>query len=219
MSYAFRVNYSLEGKYLFTFSNRWDGVSWLSPGHKWDNFPAGAIAWRISDEEFMKSLNWLSNLKLRVGYGVTGNSGGIGAYGTTTNVYAYSSAGVTIDGKIVPFTQYTGTYGNPSLGWEKSHNWNFGIDFGFIDNRLNGTLDLFRTTTTDLLFKRTMPITSGITGWGAPLSSWQNIAETSNKGLELMINSRNIKTKILYGIRIYHLPGVRRKLNRCRVET
>ena len=195
MSYAFRVNYSLEGKYLFTFSNRWDGVSWLSPGHKWDNFPAGAIAWRISDEEFMKSLNWLSNLKLRVGYGVTGNSGGIGAYGTTTNVYAYSSAGVTIDGKIVPFTQYTGTYGNPSLGWEKSHNWNFGIDFGFIDNRLNGTLDLFRTTTTDLLFKRTMPITSGITGWGAPLSSWQNIAETSNKGLELMINSRNIKNK------------------------
>ncbi|RNC66738.1 SusC/RagA family [Proteiniphilum saccharofermentans] len=194
MSYAIRVNYSLLGKYLLTFSNRWDGVSWLSAGHKWDSFPAAAVAWRISDEEFMGSIDWLTNLKLRVGYGVTGNSGGIGAYGSTTNVYAYSSAGISIDGQIVPFTQYTGTYGNPSLGWEKSKNWNLGFDFGF-SNRVNGTLDLFQTKTTGLLFRRTMPITDGITGWGAPLSSWENIAETSNRGFELAINSHNIETR------------------------
>ena len=76
MSYAFRLNYSYKGKYLFTFSNRWDGVSHLAAGHKWDAFPAAAIGWRISDETFMeKTQNWLSNLNLRAGYGVTGNSG------------------------------------------------------------------------------------------------------------------------------------------------
>ena len=78
MSFAVRFNYSYKGKYLFTFSNRWDGVSQFSAGHKWDSFPAGAIAWRISDEPFMNvAKNWLNNLKLRVGYGITGNSGGV----------------------------------------------------------------------------------------------------------------------------------------------
>lgn len=119
MSYALRFNYSYKGKYLFTFSNRWDGVSFFSPGKKWDSFPAGALAWRVSDESFMKSSEkWLDNLKLRVGAGITGNSGGVGAYSTQTNAYKYTSAGITINGNIVPFTQYTGTYGSPSLGWE-----------------------------------------------------------------------------------------------------
>lgn len=196
MGYALRLNYSFKGKYLVTFSNRWDGVSWLSSGHKWDSFPAGAVAWRVSDEAFMKGTqSWLNNLKLRVGYGVTGNSGGVGAYSTATNAYAYSSAGVSVNGSIVPFTQYTGTYGNPSLGWEKSYNWNFGLDFGVLNNRIDGSVEYFSTCTEGLLFKRKMPITSGITGWGSPLDSWENIAETSNSGLELTINSHNIKTK------------------------
>ena len=196
MGYAVRFNYAYRGKYLLTFSNRWDGVSWLSEGHKWDAFPAGALAWRISDESFMENThNWMNNLKLRVGYGVTGNSGGIAPYSTSTNAYAYSSAGISIDGKIVPFTQYTGTYGNPGLGWEKSYNLNVGLDVSFLNSRINASIEWFDTQTKGLLFKRTMPITSGITGWGAPLSSWENIAETSNRGIELSINSRNIQKK------------------------
>ena len=196
MSYALRFNYSYKGKYLFTFSNRWDGVSFFSPGKKWDSFPAGALAWRVSDESFMKSSEkWLDNLKLRVGAGITGNSGGVGAYSTQTNAYKYTSAGITINGNIVPFTQYTGTYGSPSLGWEKSYNWNFGIDMAVLKGRLDGSLDFFTTKTRGLLFKRTMPITSGSTGWGSPLASWENIAKTSNKGVEFTINSRNIVTK------------------------
>ena len=195
MSYAARLNYTFKDKYLFNFSNRWDGVSWLSQGYKWDSFPAGAFAWRISDEPFMNaSHNWLTMMKLRIGYGVTGNSGGIGAYDTTTTPYAYSSSGVSVNGDIVPFTQYTGTYGNPRLGWEKSYNLNLGTDLSLLGNRLNVTAEWFRTKTKDLLFKRIMPITSGITGWGAPLPSWQNIAETKNKGVELNINSRNVET-------------------------
>lgn len=196
MSFAVRFNYSYKGKYLFTFSNRWDGVSQFSAGHKWDSFPALAIAWRISDEPFMNvAKNWLNNLKLRVGYGITGNSGGVDAYGTTTQAYVYTGNGLTLNGQNSSFTQYTGTYGSKDLGWEKSYNWNVGLDYGILNNRVDGSIEWFKTTTKGLLFKRTLPITSGLTGWGSPLSIWQNIAETSNQGVEVTINSHNIKTK------------------------
>ena len=220
MSYAVRFNYSYKGRYLFTFSNRWDGVSFFSKGNKWDSFPAGAIAWRISDEPFMKSTrSWLDNLKLRVGAGITGNSGitknlgvsgtsagndehggvgmlgAVGAYATQTQVYKYPSAGISLNGQAVPFVQYLSPYGNASLGWEKSYNWNFGIDFSVLGGRIDGSLDYFTTVTRGLLFNRTMPVTSAAPGWGSPLNSWENIAKTSNQGFEFTINSRNIVTK------------------------
>ena len=196
MSFAFRLNYSYKGKYLFNFSTRWDGVSQFSTGHKWDAFPAGALAWRISDEAFMeKTRSWLDNLKLRVSYGITGNSGGTTAYSTTTQAYVYTASGISINGKIVPFTQYSGTYGSSDLGWEKSYNWNVGLDFGILNGRIDGSVEWFRTTTKGLLFKRTLPITSGLTGWGSPLAIWQNIAQTSNQGVEATITSHNIRHK------------------------
>lgn len=196
MSYAVRFNYDYKGKYLFTFSNRWDGVSFFTEGNKWDSFPAAAVAWRVSDENFMKKCqSWLDNLKLRIGWGVTGNSGGVGAYSTQTNAYKYPQWGVSVGGTYVPFTQYSGTYGSQSLGWEKSYNWNLGIDFGLFDGFIDGSVDAFHTTTRGLLYKRTMPVTSGSTGWGSPLPSWQNIAKTSNHGIEFTINSHNINTK------------------------
>lgn len=198
MSYALRFNYAYKGKYLVTFSNRWDGVSFFSEGKKWDSFPAGAIAWRISDEKFMDSTkSWLDNLKLRIGAGITGNSGGVGAYATTTTAYLYTASGITIDGdfKNHPFAQYSGFYESPSLGWEKSYNWNFGIDFTVLGGRIDGSIDYYTTVTRGLLFKRNMPITNGATGWGSPLNTWENLAKTSNKGFELTINSRNIITK------------------------
>ncbi len=196
MSYAVRFNYSFKGRYLFTFSNRWDGVSFFSKDKKWDSFPAAAIGWRISDEAFMASTKgWLDNLKLRVSTGITGNSGGVGAYATQTNAYKYSNSGVTINGTIVDFAQYSGTVGSATLGWEKSYNWNFGLDFAVLGGRIDGSVDFFTTVTRGLLFKRTMNITDGYTGWGSPLSSWENLAKTSNKGLEFTINSRNISTK------------------------
>lgn len=196
MSFAFRLNYSYKGKYLFNFSTRWDGVSQFSAGHKWDAFPAGALAWRISDEAFMKNTRkWLDNLKLRVSYGITGNSGGTTAYGTTTQAYVYTGNGVSLNGTIVPFTQYAGTYGSSELGWEKSYNWNTGLDFSLFNGRIDGSAEWFKTTTKGLLFKRTLPITTGLTGWGSPLSIWQNIAQTSNQGVEIIVNSRNIRQK------------------------
>ena len=195
MSYAVRLNYSYKGKYLFTFSNRWDGVSWFVEGEKWDSFPAAAVAWRISDEGFMQDTKgWLDNLKLRVSYGVTGNSGGVGAYATDPQAYLYPQWGISTNGTYVQFAQYTGTYGG-SLTWEKSYNFNVGLDFGLFGGRLDGSIDYFDTKTEGLLYARQLPITSGITGWGSPLKSWQNLAETSNYGIEATINARTIQKK------------------------
>lgn len=195
LGYAMRLNYSYLDKYLLSFSNRWDGVSWFV--NKWDMFPSGAFAWRVSDEDFMiRAGSWLNDLKLRVSYGVTGNSGGTGAYVTKTQAYLYTANGVSINGEIVPFSQYTGTFGGSDLGWEKSKNWNIGLDYAVLNNRLNGSIDWFDTKTEGLLFKRTLPITSGLTGWGSPLATWQNLAETSNRGIEALINSRNIQSSV-----------------------
>jgi TonB-linked SusC/RagA family outer membrane protein len=196
MAYIGRLNYSYKGKYLFSASLREDGVSHLAQGNKWDFFPAVSAGWRISDEPFMEpTQGWLSNLKLRAGWGVTGNSGGISAYQSETNAYAYSSAGITVDGKIVPFDQYTGYFENRDLGWEKTSGVNIGIDAALFKNRIDLSLDLFSNTTKDLLFKRGLPPTTGLTGWGAALSRWENLAETSGKGIELTVNSRNIVGK------------------------
>lgn len=195
LGFAARLNYSYKGRYLLNLSNRWDGVSWLAQGHKWASFPAAAAAWRISDEPFMKSTKgWLDNLKLRVGYGITGNSGGMSPYQTSPQTYWYTSSGVTVNGNIASFAQYTGTFSGADLTWEKSHNWNVGLDFAVLGNRIDGSIEWFHTTTDGLLFKRTLPATSALTGWGSPLSSWQNIAKTENKGIELTINSRNIQS-------------------------
>lgn len=196
MSYAVRLNYSYKGRYLLTFSNRWDGVSWFSEGSKWDAFPAAAVAWRLSEESFMENTrHWLDNAKLRVSYGITGNSGGTGAYVTQSGAYRFTNGGVTVNGQNMTFSQYYGTLASRSLGWEKSYNWNVGLDFSVLNSRLDGAIEWFNTQTKGLLFQRQMPITSGATFWGSPLSSWQNLAKTANHGFEFTLNSRNIVTK------------------------
>lgn len=194
MSFAGRLNYSYLGKYLLTVTNRWDGVSHLADGHKWSSFPAAAVAWRISDEHFMFSTkNWLTELKLRVGYGVTGNSGGMSAYSSKTQAYTYQV--ISIDGALGANLQNAGTYSNPTISWEKSYNRNIGIDISLFNNRIDLSVDMYNTDTKGLLFKRTLPVTSAITAWGSPLATWQNIGETNNKGWEVTLRTRNIRSK------------------------
>lgn len=194
MSYALRLNYSYKGRYIASFTTRWDGVSHLAEGHKWEAFPAGSVAWRVSDEPFMDfSRRWLSNLKLRAGYGVTGNSGGMGAYSSQTGASAYMA--VSADGEAVPNNQLMSPYGNPAIGWEKSYALNVGIDLGLFNERVSLSADYYNTDTKDLLFQRKLPITSALTAWGSPLSMWQNIGETNNRGWEIQLRSTNIETK------------------------
>ena len=204
MGFAGRANYSYKGKYLLNLSGRYDGVSWLAGGNKWSFFPAVAAAWRISDESFMEaSRNWLSNLKLRAGYGVTGNSGinvsvedartrtSLEAYITQTNGFFYVQDGLTMNGKMDNFAQYLQPYGNPDLTWEISKSTNIGIEAGFLNNRIDMTLEWYKTKTSGLLYQLATPATSGLTGWGSPMNTWVNIAATENTGVELTLNSRN----------------------------
>lgn len=191
LSFAGRINYSYKGKYLLTLTNRWDGVSHLAEGHKWSAFPAGAVAWRISDEPFMSSAGrWMNEMKLRLGYGVTGNSGGMSAYSSKTQAYTYQV--ISLDGKLAPNVQNYGTYSNPGISWERSYNLNIGVDLSLFKGRIDLALDYYNTDTKGLLFRRTLPVTGGLTAWGAAMTTWQNIGWTNNKGYEVTLKTRNI---------------------------
>lgn len=187
MSYVVRANYSYKGRYLLTLSNRWDGSSMLAKGHKWDSFPAAAVAWRISDEVFMEKMqNTISNLKLRLSYGVTGNAGAA-EYATM----AYSRTG-TLGFQDIPqsFSGFSTNIANKDLGWEKSYMFDAGIDLGLLKNRIEMTVDWYRTTTKDILFEMSLPYAAG--GYaGSPFTIWSNVGETRNTGVELSITSRN----------------------------
>lgn len=191
LSFAGRINYSFRGKYLLTLTNRWDGVSHLAKGHKWSTFPAGVVAWRVSDERFMQGAgNWMDELKLRAGYGVTGNSGGMSAYSSQTQAATYQV--ISLDGKLAPNVQNYGTYSNPLISWERSYNTNIGLDLTVLKGRITLNADYYNTDTKGLLFKRSLPVTSGLTAWASPLQTWQNIGQTNNKGIEITLSTRNI---------------------------
>lgn len=180
-SFMGRVNYNFRDKYLFTMSTRYDGSSRLAPGHKWVLFPSGAFAWRISEEPFLKDKKGLNELKLRLGYGVTGNTS-IDPYKTQGRLeiarYSYDQ-----EGALAFFQQ---EMPNRSLSWEKTAQWNLGIDFSFLEGRIGGVLDLYRQKTTDLLMERQLPIVSGFS------NVMTNIGEITNEGIELSINTTNI---------------------------
>ncbi len=185
LSFFGRVNYTMMDKYLLTVTVRADGSSKFAAGNRWGVFPSAAVAWRISDEKFMQpAQNWLSNLKLRLSYGTAGNNRINSGLMYTT----YSLSGNS--GKAPFFDEIRGTmleHGdnlyNPTLKWETTITRNLGIDFGFFNNRLSGSLDLYWNTTKDLLMKTEIPSNTGYS------YQYQNFGKTSNKGVELMLNA------------------------------
>jgi TonB-linked SusC/RagA family outer membrane protein len=183
-SYMGRVNYSFKNRYLFTATGRWDGASVLAKGHKWDFFPSLALAWKLEEESFIKDIRWFDQLKLRFGWGVTGNSA-VGAYSTTGSMAAANQVfnDVQISGakaSVMP---------NYDLGWEKTSQSNFGLDFGFLSNRISGSIEYYQSQTSDLLMSRSIP---AILGYA---SIQTNIGKTQNKGLEISLSTVNIQTK------------------------
>lgn len=186
MSYVGRINYSYKGRYLFTLSSRWDGSSILAEHNQWDVFPAGALAWRVSDEAFMKDVKTVSNLKLRASYGVTGNAGAK-EYATQdfsrTGVFGFQDTPVYYSG-------YSSSIANKNLGWEKSYMMDFGFDLGLFKDRLSIVFDWYRTNTKDILFQKSLPLAVGGYG-GSAFTIWSNIGETRNTGVELNVTSRN----------------------------
>lgn len=187
-SYFGRVNYSYKSKYLLAASLRADGSSVLAKGHKWGYFPSVAVAWRVSDENFMESTrDWLDNLKLRASWGSTGNAG-ISAYQTLpmvnadNQIYYEFGSGVTT-GRIPT------TLGNENLTWETTTSYNFGVDFGFWGNRIYGSADFYINKTKDLLYAQSLPLSSV---YSHVLS---NIGKTKGHGFEIQIGGVPVRTK------------------------
>lgn len=176
-SYLGRVNYTLMDKYLFTFAFRTDGSSKFKGSNKYSNFPSGAVAWRASEEDFIKKLNIFHNLKLRLSYGVVGSQA-IAPYKTLSTMalerdYFFNQSRKVGIG--------TGTSPNPDLKWESTAQANVGIDFGIFNGRLSGTVDYYNKKTTDLLFDVSIPSYNG----GGAMT--QNIGSMRNKGWEFML--------------------------------
>ena len=182
ISYMGRVNYGFKEKYLLTLTGRWDGSSKLAEGNKWGFFPSAALAWRAGEEEFIKKLDLFSNLKLRLSYGVAGNNQ-VDPYSSfatlSTTIYAWDET--SAKGSAAKMA-------NRALGWEKSYEYNLGLDMGFMDERLTVILDLYNKTTEDLILDRQIPSHQGVSVLK------QNVGSVRNKGLEVTVNSLNVKT-------------------------
>ena len=187
-SYFARLNYNFNDKYLFTANVRADGSSKLAPGHKWGWFPSFSAAWRISNENFMKDITWINDLKLRGGWGQTGNQSGLGnnSYLASYNINRIQWFGEGNDANATP-TRSQGSLSNPELTWETTSQTDIGIDVTLFRNRLTLYADWYYKKTTDMLMWITLP-----TGSAAANSLPYNGGEIVNKGFEFTINSKNI---------------------------
>jgi TonB-linked SusC/RagA family outer membrane protein len=180
-SYMGRLNYTFMRRYSVTVTGRRDGSSVLAPGHKWAFFPSAGLAWQAGDESFMRRFGFVSSLKFRGSWGVTGNSAvqpyqTEGSLNRTTYNFGAGSAAGYVPGQIP----------NPDLVWEKTTQLDFGVDFGFFANRITGTFDVYREKTKDLLLQRQLPASTGFT------STLQNVGQTGNAGWELAVSTVNL---------------------------
>lgn len=191
-SYFGRVNYNMLDRYLLTFTMRADGSSKFSPKHRWGYFPAAAFAWRVIEESFMEDTeDWLDNLKLRVSYGTVGNDGiSADLWSQTWTAETDNRWRYIMNGSFLPsYDLASATMANEDLKWETTITRNIGIDFSLLKGRLWGTVDVYKNTTKDLLMNTSLP---GITGF---TSTYANIGQTSNKGLELSLGGVIYKDK------------------------
>jgi TonB-linked SusC/RagA family outer membrane protein len=188
LSYMARAQYSYKGRYMLNVAVRHDGSSRLAKGRKWSTFPSVAVAWRINEESFAENIDQISNLKLRVSYGQVGNQEGIGNYttlGTTTDYkmeFGDNFLMGYLPGNSLP---------NPLLKWETTASANFGLDFGFFNNRLNGTVEYYRTNTTNLLVTRSI---NGVLGYTGMLD---NLGETRTTGWDLSLSGDIVRNKAI----------------------
>ena len=186
LSWFGRVNYSYLGRYMLTATMRADGSSKFNKNNRWSYFPAAAVAWRISDEPFMKnSQSWLDNLKLRLSFGSSGNDQI--ASGLTETLWTTGTA--TVNGESITTYKPASTLGNSDLKWETTISRNLGLDFSFWNGKLRGNIDYYWNTTKDVLMLVPCDPTSGFS------FQMQNIAQTSNKGLEISLNYEIVRQK------------------------
>ncbi len=186
-----RFNYSYDSKYLFTATARRDGYSAFGSGtNKYGTFPSVALGWNISNENFLKDVKQIDNIKLRASYGTSGNQA-VGVYQTITTqgVTKYVYGGATATGLVSSSLLTNGVLGNTELNWESTTGSNFAIDFSILKSRISGTVEAYFTKTEDVLLRRQLPT---ITGFG---SIFDNLGSVKNKGLEFTLNTVNVEKK------------------------
>ena len=187
ISFYGRASYSYAGRYMLQATLRRDGSSVFGKDNRWGTFPSVSAAWNITEEEFMKSVEAISTLKLRAGYGVSGNAMGFGAY----TAYATYGASGFFDYNGKSWRTLAATKNpNPDLKWESTGMLNIGIDFGFLKNRINGTLEFYHKKTKDLIWD--YPVSTNKYPFGTIAA---NVGEITNKGVELTINFDAVRTK------------------------
>ena len=187
ISFYGRVNYSFDSRYMLQATIRRDGSSVFGKNNRWGTFPSVSAAWNITEEAFMQNQNLFSNLKLRAGYGISGNAMGFDVY-SSFNTYGATGT-FTYDGKL--YRTYAATKNaNPDLKWESTGMLNIGLDFGFLKNRINGTLEVYHKKTKDLIWSYPVPTTQYVYGLMDA-----NVGEMTNKGIELTLNIDAIRTK------------------------
>ena len=185
-----RISYGYADKYNALVSIRHEGSSKFGANHKWATFPSVSLGWNIMNEAFMEGTrSWLDNLRLRVGYGVTGITPGDNYL--AQNIYKFADYGdvLSMDGKWIK-TLEVAQNPNPDLKWEVSKEWNFGLDYGFLNNRIHGSLDVYVKTTNDLLFWYNVPMPPNLYS-----STLVNVGDMRNTGIELMIEAIPVQTK------------------------
>lgn len=188
-SFFGRINYTLYDKYLFTATMRADASSKFAKGNRWGYFPSAAFAWRVSEEPFMKNTaSWLSNLKMRLSYGTAGNNRIKSGLNQTSYKLVSSGRVPYFNEEINTMMEYQ-WLANPNLKWETTVTRDFGIDYGFLRGRINGTFDIYWNTTKDLLMAATIPSISGFN------TQYQNYGQTSNKGFEFAVNVAAVEKK------------------------
>ena len=184
-SIALRANYAWKNRYIATATVRWDGSSKFAKGNRWGCFPSFALGWNIAEEAFLQKW-WLNNLKLRLSYGVTGNNSGISNYATYVGVSTsgfYPFGGTYVDGF------YPSGIVNRDLKWETSHEFNVGIDYGFLNNRIVGSIEWYTKKSKDLLYSVQLPLETG----GGSMTT--NVGSVRNTGIEFSITTTNIDTR------------------------
>lgn len=192
ISFYGRINYSFNSKYLLQATIRRDGSSAFGKNNRWGTFPSASLAWRMSEEKFIKDLNVFDDLKFRVGYGVSGNSLGFGAYSaiqtySTSGWFNYTNANGTQNSY---YTLAAASNANPDLKWERTAMLNIGLDFSFFGGRLGGTIEYYDKRTSDLIY--TYEVSTNRYPFGTMPA---NVGDISNKGIEFTINATPIQTK------------------------
>ena len=192
ISFYGRINYSFNSKYLLQATIRRDGSSAYGKNNRWGTFPSASLAWRMSEEKFIKDLNVFDDLKFRVGYGVSGNSLGFGAYSaiqtySTSGWFNYTNANGTQNSY---HTLAADSNANPDLKWERTAMLNIGLDFSFFGGRLGGTIEYYDKRTSDLIY--TYEVSTNRYPFGTMPA---NVGDISNKGIEFTINATPIQTK------------------------